>query len=132
MTPMIDVIFLLLTFFVLTAEFKKPEQTLPFWLGNPGESFIQSPNKATKIYIKPQQNGCRIGIDDRIEINLDAQNFQQDLLLLAQEVQLITKNLGPVPMELYCQDSVPWDFVVKIYDVLYALGARSVTFRIEE
>ena len=32
MTPMIDVIFLLLTFFVLTAKFRTPEQFLPIHL----------------------------------------------------------------------------------------------------
>jgi biopolymer transport protein ExbD len=34
MTPMIDVIFLLLTFFVLTARFRSPEQFLPILLSS--------------------------------------------------------------------------------------------------
>jgi hypothetical protein len=33
---------------------------------------------------------------------------------------------------LYCDDGVSWDLVVKIYDVLYGLGAQNITFRIEE
>ncbi|MBP8604778.1 MAG: biopolymer transporter ExbD [Phycisphaerae bacterium] len=132
MTPMIDVIFLLLTFFVLTAEFQKPEHTLPFSLRKTGTHAAAVPNETVKIYIKSQQNTCLIDIDNRLEITLDAQNPQQGLLMLAQNIQQITENFGAVPIELYCQDSVLWDYVVKIYDVLYALGAYSITFRIEE
>ena len=67
------------------------------------------------------------------KITLSTQNPQQGLLELTETLQGIDalKTAGS-PFELYCDDAVTWDLVVKVYDLLYALGARDITFRVEE
>jgi biopolymer transport protein ExbD len=35
-------------------------------------------------------------------------------------------------VELHCGDAVQWDYVVKVYDVLYRAGAVKITFVTEE
>ncbi len=132
MTPMIDVIFLLLTFFVLTAKFQEPEQLLPVFVGKTGPQTVAARENPLKIYIEVRPEGYRLRVENRPEIMLDDQNPQEALLVLAQKVQETIENTGPVPIELYCQDAVAWDIVVKVYDVLYALGADAITFRVEE
>ena len=132
MTPMIDVIFLLLTFFVLTAKFQEPEQLLPIVLGQ-GQSQIERFDvEPLPIQVKARQTGCLVIVAGQPETILSTENPAEGLLVLTQRVQNRFESEGCAPIELYCDDAVTWDFVVKIYDVLYALGAQDITFRIEE
>ncbi len=132
MTPMIDVIFLLLTFFVMTAKFKEPEQLLPVIVGKttPQPAVIQ--DTPLKIFVEPSPSGCLLRVQDRPAIILPAENPAESLLVLARKVRQELETTGPVPVELYYDDDISWDIVVKVYDVLYALGLQNITFRIEE
>ncbi len=132
MTPMIDVIFLLLTFFVMTAKFQEPEQLLPVIMGktNPKPAVIQ--DTPLKIFIEPNPSGCLLRVEGRPAIKLSDENRSESLLVLARKVQQALETTGSVPVELYYDDAISWDIVVKVYDVLYALGLQNITFRIEE
>lgn len=130
MTPMIDVIFLLLTFFVLTAKFEEPEQLLPIVMGR-GEA-IQRERVAVPVRIRADQAGCVVAFGDTGETVIATENPAEGLLTLTQQVQQHFAATGGGPIELYCTDGVAWDFVVKVYDVLYVLGAQDITFRIDE
>ena len=132
MTPMIDVIFLLLTFFVLTAKFQEPEQLLPIVLGQGQAQARHFDSDPLKIQVKARQTGCLVIVAGQPETILSAENPAEGLLVLTQRAQSQFESEGHRPIELYCDDAVAWDFVVKIYDVLYALGAQDITFRIEE
>ena len=132
MTPMIDVIFLLLTFFVLTAKFQEPEQFLPIVLGQGQIPAMRSGSEPMQIQIKVCQTGCLVFVAGQPQTILTADNPAEGLLVLTQRVQKRFEAEGCGPIELYCDDAVAWDFVVKIYDVLYALGVQDITFRIEE
>ncbi|MHC5083089.1 MAG: ExbD/TolR family protein [Planctomycetota bacterium] len=132
MTPMIDVIFLLLTFFVLTAKFQEPEQLLPVFVGNSETQTIQNHQKPLVIHIKPVPSGCQLKIADREPIILLNADPQNGLLVLAQNVQIISESAPISAIELFYDDQITWDMVVKVYDVLYSIGARDITFRIEE
>lgn len=132
MTPMIDVIFLLLTFFVLTAKFQEPEQRLPVFVGSSVASPVISPVSPLKIAVEADGAGCRLQVADHPSIRVSDQNPSQSLLALARHVQKTMNKTGPAPIELYYEDAVPWDIVVKVYDVLYAFGAENITLRIEE
>ena len=132
MTPMIDVIFLLLTFFVLTAKFTEPEQLLPVFVGNSDAQAVQLPQKTLAISIKPIQLGCIIEFPDHSPIVLSYSDPQEGLLHLTQNVRQINEITPITAIELFYDDQIMWDSVVKIYDVLYAIGARDITFRIEE
>ena len=136
MTPMIDVIFLLLIFFVLTARFRIPEQFL--------ESILpdnkQNENRANVIeplvlYISGTDTGCEIeiGFSERVVIEDEVRDegvadFANKLL----EVMTAQKRTNDDPMEIVCDDDVEWDYLVKIYNVLYAMGIEDVTFDMPE
>lgn len=132
MTPMIDVIFLLLTFFVLTAKFQEPEKMLPILMGASDLPAVQRETVTVPIRIRAGQDGCVVTVGDGGKIVIGAENPQDGLLTLTQRVQKHFETAGAGPIELYCDDAVAWDYVVKVYDVLYVLGARNITFRIEE
>ena len=132
MTPMIDVIFLLLTFFVLTAKFAEPEQLLPVIVGKTPPQALTADLAPLKIFVEPDPSGCRMRVKNHPAIVFTQENPQESLLVLARTVRQTLEPTGPVPIELYYDDAIPWDAVVKIYDVLYALGLQNITFRIEE
>ena len=85
-----------------------------------------------KIFVEPAPSGCRIRVQNNPAILLSEQNPQEALLVLARTVRQLLETAGPEAIELYYDDAVSWDAVVKIYDLLYALGTRNITFRIEE
>lgn len=132
MTPMIDVIFLLLTFFVMTAKFQDPEKHLPVMVAKAGPPPAAAEDRRLKIFVEADAAGCRLRVEDRPPIQLSEVNPSESLLVLARKVRRELEATGPVPVELYCGDAVSWDIVVKVYDVLYALGLQNITFRIEE
>lgn len=132
MTPMIDVIFLLLTFFVLTSKFQEPEQLLTVFSGRTQTQAAQTPQKILHIRVETIQAGCLLKIDNRPPITLSQSEPADALLVLARRVRQELQAAGNIPIELNYDDAVPWDTVVKVYDVIYALGTQNITFRIEE
>ena len=132
MTPMIDVIFLLLTFFVLTAKFQEPEQLLPVIVGKTTPRSVAAQDTPLKVFVEANPSGCLLRVENRPAIKLSDENPAESLLVLARKVRQELETTGPVPVELYYDDAVSWDIVVKVYDVLYALGLQNITFRIEE
>lgn len=130
MTPMIDIIFLLLTFFVLTAKFQEPEQVLQVDLGNAsaGSSAAASP---LKITIERDGETFVFRVGTKPEIVFEQENVSEALLLLAKKAQETLEKSPSKSVELYCVDSVPWNIVVKAYDALYALGCRDITFKVD-
>ena len=132
MTPMIDVIFLLLTFFVMTAKFQEPEQLLPVIVGKTTLQTAVVQDTLLKVFVEPSPSGCLLRVQNRPVIKLSDENPHESLLVLARKVRQELEATGPVPVELYYDDAISWDIVVKVYDVLYALGLQNITFRIEE
>ena len=132
MTPMIDVIFLLLTFFVLTAKFQEPEQLLPVIVGKTNEQSAVAQDAPLKIFVEADASGFLLRVANRPAIKLSDVNPSESLLVLARKVRQELEPTGPVPVELYYDDAVSWDIVVKVYDIIYALGLQNITFRIEE
>ena len=132
MTPMIDVIFLLLTFFVLTSKFQEPEKLLPVFAGQATPPTVMAQQDPLKIQVRAGLDGCQISVENQLPILLSQDDPQQSLLVLTRSVRDVMETAGPVPIELYYDDAVSWDIVVKVYDVLYALGSQNITFRFEE
>ena len=132
MTPMIDVIFLLLTFFVLTSKFQEPEQLLPVFVGQTKPPAVRVQDEPLIIQVRSGLTGCQMSVGNQLPIRLSQDDPQQSLLVLTRSVRQIMESGGPASIELYYDDAVPWDVVVKVYDVLYALGSHNITFRFEE
>jgi len=42
------------------------------------------------------------------------------------------KRTADDPIEIRCDDDLKWDHLVKIYNILYGMGAGNITFVINE
>lgn len=132
MTPMIDVIFLLLTFFVLTAHFREPEAFLEMNLPR-----AQSASAVHTAVIEPiileihaAPGSCKVHLADGRQIQIDQQNPEAGLAVLAGTFLSLCQDQYRQPndpVEIYCHDLVAWELLVKVYDVLYTLGAEQIT-----
>lgn len=70
MTPMVDMAFLLVTFFILTTQFRPDE---PVQVNTPSSTWTSNPPERGKVTIT-------IAPDGRIFFDLDNQNYRKDLL----------------------------------------------------
>ena len=135
MTPMIDVIFLLLTFFLLTANFRVPEDFLPVRL--PDESQMQSISviEPLGISISVRERGLDIDIARAETISIEVDKLDDGLALFAEKLRFVIesqKRRADDPIEIDCGDQVSWDHLIKIYSILNAMGADNITFNIED
>jgi biopolymer transport protein ExbD len=137
MMPMIDVIFLLLTFFVLTANFRSPEQFLPALVPAANAS-VTSFNIVEPLVISVVEDGrgCVIrlgGSDGGMESDIVIQDAEprRGLAVFAKrlgEMMQAQRRTTGDPVELLCGDEVTWDHLVKVYNILYAMGVSDITF----
>jgi len=126
MTPMIDVIFLLLVFFVATASFHAIEEVLPTRFTLPGTAASQAP-------IDPE-------IIDLDEIVIDVgwragrpaweiAGRQYASLAELGAVLSATRELKPdLPVILDVEGPVPMEHVIDVYDLCRAVGLERIQF----
>lgn len=136
MTPMIDIIFLLLTFFVVTAKFHTPELYLPVELPAQPQAGAVRPAiiEPLRMNIRQSEQGSLVVFGDR-QVLLSPDRPEEGLASLAELAPLIFERqhrISSDPIELVCDDLVPWDTVVKVYDLLQTIGASNITFVISE
>jgi biopolymer transport protein ExbD len=135
MTAMIDVIFLLLTFFVLTARFQQPESHLNVTLPKPAVGTEQSAAKEPlSIRLETANLRCSVLLPQAETILLVPDTLSANLADLHHRLTAIFPlyDIAGQGVELRCDDAVQWDYVVKVYDVLYRAGAMKITFVTEE
>jgi len=130
---MIDVIFLLLTFFVLTAKFRTPEQFLPIYLPT-AEAAVErfGPIEPLIISISGEEVGCLVEIGGLESLRIEGAHYADGLVGFANklaDVLSLQKRTASDPVELRCDDNVRWDHLVKIYNVLQAAGISNITFQ---
>jgi biopolymer transport protein ExbD len=131
MTPMIDVIFLLLTFFLLTANFRTPEDFLPIRLPNKQHSQIPSIIEPLSIAIASTQSGFNVEIANIDTVAIENETLEKGLATFADKLRItiLSQQRRPGdPVEISCGDEVSWDHLVKIYHILHAMGIDNITF----
>lgn len=140
MTAMIDVIFLLLIFFVLTTRFRQPEQFLPIQLPT-----VDSRARTIEVIeplvmtIAGAENGnCRIsfaaadaGKPVDMSPDISARELGEFSVTLAQVLKSQKRNAAD-PIEIVCHDEIKWDQLVKVYNVMHAMGISDITFNLDE
>lgn len=138
MAPMIDIIFLLLTFFVLTVRFRVPEQFLPITLPSAAMAREIGIVEPLVINILADEGNCVVQFGENAsagEVVVRSEEIDGDLANLYGEVVAVLKSqkrhVGD-PIEVVCSDDVKWDYLVKIYNVLYAMGINDITFAMTE
>lgn len=132
LTPLIDVIFLLLIFFFISAQFRPQEAALPLGLPSAHADSSITIVEPLTIYVLSAPAGCKIQFEDQIT-NIAADNVEQNLSDFVEKFASTLKKQKRIlsdPLVLVFDDDVQWDYVAKIYNLLYGLGAKDLTFRL--
>ncbi|MFC1675612.1 biopolymer transporter ExbD [Planctomycetota bacterium] len=136
MAPMIDVIFLLLIFFLVAAKWRPKEDFLPLQLAS---GLTQDPQagkiEPLTITIEPTQDGCQVQIGLSQSVQIHQEYIEADLAELMETVKETLheqKRFASDPLEIICHGQVKWDYVEKIYNVFYGIGLNDITFLMTE
>lgn len=136
MLPLIDIIFLLLAFFVLTAKFRLPEDflglKLPSGVENAESFAIIEP---LEIELTEAGAGCLVTIGGVETTEIVEDSIETGLAAFAIKFRNVAdsqKRYAEDPVEIRCDDSIEWDYLVKIYNMLQAMGISDITFHMNE
>jgi biopolymer transport protein ExbD len=136
MAPMIDIIFLLLIFFMICAKWRPQEQFLPIQLPSAGAAEVSLVRpEPLVIYITSQNYGCDVQIGQLTNVQIRQDRVERDLAWLIRELQdsLIAQHrFASDPVEVICEPDIKWDYFAKIYNVLYGAGLTDITFCLTE
>ena len=130
MTPMIDVVFNLLIFFVVTAVGAAPEQLLPAELPASGAvAAAIEPEKrdswATDVWLK-----LSLGESDALQVDMNGTVYR-DLNQLKTNLRALAE-VGPEsPVVLDIAPSVQMEQLVDVWDTCIAAGFQSVSFAVD-
>ena len=130
--PMIDVIFLLLIFFLVSAKWRPLEDFLPFELpvAMAGESYVGRVEPLT-IRIVPIQAGCTVQIGRFGTVEINDGTVEKDLAVLMGQIKqcmLAEKRFTSDLVEIVCDERLKWDHLAKIYNVLAGAGLTDIIF----
>ncbi|NIA17550.1 MAG: hypothetical protein GWO86_04305 [Planctomycetes bacterium] len=135
MAPMIDMIFLLLIFFLVTADFRPQEDFLPFQLPPASAATLPVGHvEPLAVYIADSPGGCQVRIGDKA-VEIRAQSVEEDLAVLIEKLRDVMNSQRRTTsdaVEIVCLPEVKWDYLAKIYNVLYGFGMTDITFRMTE
>lgn len=126
LTSMIDVIFLLLIFFVCTADFKTPEKTLPTNLSLPGavasEVVPQRERDLGKIVVR-----ILVAPNRRVSYSVDGKRVASiaDVEALLESLSQIDTN---TPVVVAPERDVPIERVLDVYDAARRVGLGKIKF----
>jgi len=125
MTSMIDVVFLLLIFFICTANFSPVEERLPMNLSHPG-------SLSSVVIVTKEEEDFRfatirilVAADGRIQwqINDRACRSLEEVGAVLRELAKIKRDL-PILVEM--DDDAAWEHFIHVYDLCRANGLNRV------
>lgn len=129
MTPMIDVVFLLLIFFVCTASFQIAEQILPSNVLSAGstEAPLAEPVDLPldQIVVRTQMDGGR----PAWTVNEQRYETLGEVERVLRSVYAVEPNL---PLILHNEDDVPLGSVIDVYDLARVIGFEEIQFAASE
>ena len=134
MTPMIDVVFLLLVFFLASSSFQRLEKTLPSAVASApdltqeGNSPEQVPPKYLTdlsdvlVRIHRPKNAA---LNDFVEYSMNGEPVA-NLELLSNRMKAILRVRADVPIVIDPEDDVPAGEAIRVYDIARANGSVAV------
>jgi len=137
MAPMIDMIFLLLIFFLLTARFRPREDFLPMQLELSSLATAGRPSlvEPFTMYISPARQGCEVQLGRNLTVSIAETEPETGLALLVDKLEVSfrsqKRNVGD-PVEIVCGGDVKWQHTARIYNVLFGMGITDITFRMTD
>ncbi len=127
MTPMIDVVFLLLIFFVCTASFQIPEEILPAGLVALSGSSV---DVDVEIELEPdlEQVIVKIGYQEGRATWLVNERPYESLAQVRSVLAAVAAIDASVPVILDVEGTVPLGNVIDVYDVCRLVGLDQIQF----
>lgn len=123
MTPLIDVIFLLMIFFLMTINFQKPEGVLDNRLPQLGRRSSEDPTKdwetvRLRIHLARAGGELRIHLQERVVSDYEALGHYLDQL--PPDILIIVEP----------EDDVPYKHVIGVYNACLKSKKREIVFSI--
>ena len=136
MAPMIDMVFLLLIFFLVAAKWRPQEDFLPFQLPL-AQAQEQRIGKAEPlmIHIFATEAGCQVQIGQSDAVQIENQTIEANLAALMEKMKsslLAQKRFATDPIEIICEPEVKWEHLAKIYNMFFGAGLTDITFQMTE
>ena len=136
MAPMIDMVFLLLIFFLVAAKWRPQEDFLPFQLPL-AQAHEQRIGKLEPliIHISATESGCHVRIGQFDAVQIENQTIEANLAVLMEQIEkclLAQKRFATDPIEIVCAPEVKWEYLTKIYNMFFGAGLTDITFRMTE
>lgn len=136
MAPLIDVIFLLLIFFLVSACWNESENFLPLEIdaakaGDVGAGVV-SP---LVIRIGAVDEGCVVLVEGHEIGMVGEQSGEVEFAEILENVRklLLRRNRrAGDPVEIDCDLDVRWSELARVYNVLYGSGLRDITFQMRD
>ena len=137
--PLVDMIFLLLIFFLVASRWRPAENFLPFQLpaAQVSGAVVSGVGKPEPlmIYISAVQNGCQVQIGQAEAVLITDKNAEDDLAALMEKMKdcmVAQKRFAGDPVEIVCNSGVKWEHIAKIYNVFFGAGLTDITFAMTE
>jgi len=132
MAPMIDLVFLLLIFFLVAAKYRPQEDFLAMQLPIAAAQArtIVRPEPLV-IHIHTAQGGCRVQIAELQSVRIEDDTIEANLTSLLEkftETLQAQKRTANDPVEIICAPQVKWGYLARIYNVLCGAGLTDITF----
>jgi len=136
LAPLVDVVFLLLLFFIVVAKWRPQENFLPFQpttaqAGQP----ILGRVEPLHVAIRAAEGGCDVEIAGAYRLAVRDATLDKNLAALVSNFAAVMseqRRLAGDPMEITCESAVKWRYLARIYDLLYAGGMTDITFNMTE
>ena len=134
MAPMVDMVFLLLLFFLVAVKWRPQEDFIPFNLpAAQGASATLARPEPMQIYIQATAGGCRVDIAQIQPELINEQTMETDLAELMEKIKYVCieqKRLADDPVEIICEPDVKSQYWVRICNVLYGMKMTDITFTV--
>ena len=125
MTPMIDVVFQLLIFFLCTASFQVPEELLPTQLATPTGSSIAQPEELEPELERIVVEATHADGRTRWDVN---QRPCESLAEVSDVLRLVVQIDRSLPVILDVAAEVPLGDMIEVYDLARLVGFQRIQF----
>ena len=134
MTPMIDVVFLLLIFFVCASIGQVRDSLLPTELAGGGITSTEQPEPELPfgevwLFLTRTPAGRSV-----VRVNEGGQEFDvntAEYQRFREVISLLSEQAADIPVNLDIAGDVPLGDMIRVYDACYAANFRSVNFAID-
>lgn len=131
MTPMIDVVFLLLVYFIATTSFQRPESPLPAGVAKPPGGRAADAKPPDPLEVIPEEIVLRVRQDEGGGISYQVNGSAVGgYLELVERLTRIVSVRADVPIVVAPEKRVPMQDAIAAYDAARRAGALSVYFAI--